>query len=113
MPRRRLFASPASHPWESQESSIKDPRELFVPIHHRAFLLCRNFSCATRCRFPPTSRNRRAAFFCVRQNSRTPPSTRNNVPLAIRAPCAPHPHISRRLLHAPCRSLLLQERLCR
>src|SRR4029077_9092490 len=113
IPPLRLFASPALHPWESQESSIKDPRELFVPIRHRASSPCQDFSCATRCRFLPTSRNRLAASFCVRRNSRTPLVKRNNVQEAARAPCVPHLHISRRPLHALCMCLLLPGLLCR
>src|SRR4030095_3189115 len=98
----RLFSSLALHPWESQESSTKGSVELLAPVRHRGFLPCQDSSCATRCRFVPTSRSRRGASFCVRQNSRTHPSTRNNVRRAIPALCALHPHISRPLLHAPC-----------
>src|SRR5207248_7457135 len=96
--RRQLFALPASHPWETRESSTRDLKELFAPDRERAFPPCQDFSCAMRCRFLPTSRSRRGVSFCVRQISRTPPVRRNIVQQAARAPCVLHQHISRQLL---------------
>ena len=58
---------------ETPEFSTKDRQELFARSRHRAFLPCQDFSCATRCKFFPSDRNRRAASFCARRNNRARP----------------------------------------
>src|SRR5439155_3623498 len=93
--------SRAARPSETLEFWIKDRQELFARFRYRAFLLFRDFSCATRRKFSPSDRSQRATSFYARRSNRALLARRNNVHRADQAPYALHRQTSSQPRRAP------------